>query len=128
MHQILAVDDELAISSILDKFLSKSGYRVTVANGGEQALVILSERPEIDLMVLDIKMPGFSGVDVLNALKKENNKVPVIILSGSIGVQENVELLNDLGYDEDAVLYKPIDLNELLNRIKQILEEDQKNL
>ncbi|MBU1086754.1 MAG: response regulator [Candidatus Omnitrophica bacterium] len=124
MYKILAVDDEIAISSILDKFLSKSGYQVTVANGGEQALVILSEHPEIDLMVLDIKMPGFSGVDVLNVLKKNNNKTPVIILSGSIGIQENVELLNELGYDEEQVLYKPIDLNELLIRIKKILKED----
>ncbi|MFH1062171.1 MAG: response regulator [Candidatus Omnitrophota bacterium] len=123
MYKILAVDDEIAISSILDKFLTKCGYQVIVANGGEQAIKIISEHKDIDLMVLDIKMPGVSGVDVLHVLRKLNNNIPVIILSGSIGIQENVEILNDLGYDEERVLYKPIDLNELLMRIKQTLKE-----
>lgn len=123
MYKILAVDDETAISSILNKFLTKSGYQVIVADGGEQALIIISEQNDIDLMVLDIKMPGVSGVDVLHALRAANNPIPVIILSGSIGIQENVEILNDLGYDEEQVLYKPIDLNELLLRIKHALKE-----
>ncbi|MBU1045095.1 MAG: response regulator [Candidatus Omnitrophica bacterium] len=125
MYKILAIDDESAITSILDKFLNKSGYQVIVANSGEQAIKIIFEQDDINLIILDIKMPGFSGVDVLNVLKKNNNKIPVIILSGSIGIQENVELLNDLGYDEHKVLYKPIDLNELLIRIKHVLKEDQ---
>jgi len=124
MYKILAVDDELAISSILNKYLTKCGYDVTVANGGEEAILIMSELSDIDLMVLDIKMPGVNGIDVLYALRKANNKTPVIILSGSIGIQENVEILNNLGYDEEQVLYKPIDLNDLLMRIKQVLKEE----
>jgi DNA-binding response OmpR family regulator len=123
MYKILTVDDEVAISSILDKFLTKCGYQVIVANSGDQAIKIISEQNDINLMILDIKMPGISGVDVLHSLSKMNNKTPVIILSGSIGIQENVEILNELGYDEEKVLYKPIDLNELLIRIKQTLKE-----
>ncbi len=121
MYKILAVDDEKGISTILEKFLQKSGYEVLIAEGGQQALDIINSNENIDLIVLDIKMPGITGVDVLKEMARSNNETPVIILSGSIGVQENVDELNKLGYDEEQILYKPIDLNELLERIKEKL-------
>ena len=121
MYKILAVDDEQGISSILERFLQKSGFEVLIAEGGQLAVDIISSNDDIDLIVLDIKMPGISGVDVLRELAKTNNKTPVVILSGSIGVQENVDELNKLGYDEEQILYKPIDLMELLEKIKEKL-------
>ncbi len=121
MYKILAVDDERGISAIIEKFLQKSGYEVLIAGDGQQALDIINSEDKIDLIVLDIKMPGISGVDVLKEMARTNNKTPVVILSGSIGVQENVDELNKLGYDEDQILYKPVDLNELLERIKEKL-------
>lgn len=119
MRKILAIDDEVGISSILDKFLTKSGYEVIISNSGQHALDIIRSDSSIDLIILDIKMPGLTGIDVLKELASMNNNTPVIILSGSVGVQENVDELNNLGYNEKKVLYKPIDLNELLERIKQ---------
>ena len=121
MRKILAVDDEVAISDILYKFLTKSGYAVIVCNSGQQALDIISSDKTIDLLILDVKMPGLTGIEVLKAKADMNNNIPVLILSGSIGVQENVDELNKLGYYEDQVLYKPIDLNELLERIREKL-------
>ncbi|MFH1093537.1 MAG: response regulator [Candidatus Omnitrophota bacterium] len=121
MRKILAVDDEQGISVILEKFLTKSGFDVIIANSGQQAIDIMRSDKGIELIVLDIKMPGVSGVDVLKEMARMNNNTPVIILSGSIGVQENVDELNKLGYDEKTVLYKPVDLTELLERIKQML-------
>ena len=124
MPKILAVDDEKAISSIIEKFLTKSGYEVIVANGGQQAIDIISAVSDINMIVLDIKMPGVSGIDVLKFLKTQNNYIPVAILSGSIGIQENVGVLSELGYSEEQVLYKPIDLNDLLERVKNTLKTE----
>ena len=121
MLKILVVDDEKEIAAIVAKFLTKCGYEVIIANSGEQALEVIRSQEDITLLVLDIKMPGITGVGVLQEMAKMNNTTPVIILSGSVGVQENVDELKKLGYDEDEVLYKPIDLNELLEKVKHEL-------
>lgn len=121
MHRILAVDDEVEISAILDKFLTKCGYEVIISNDGQKALDIIRSDTAIDLIILDIKMLGMTGIDVLKEKAAMSNDIPVLILSGSLGVQENVDELNKLGYDENYILYKPVDLNELLTRIKQEL-------
>ena len=113
MPNILTVDDETTISSIVEKFLTKQGFSVTVANSGEAAIEIIRSRSDLDCIILDIKMPGLTGVDVLKAMRQDAIKTPVIILSGSIGVQDNIEDLQELGYHEDDVLYKPVDLFEL---------------
>jgi DNA-binding response OmpR family regulator len=72
-------------------------------------------------MVLDIKMPEISGMDILLEMKKIDRNLPVVILSGSIGVEQNIEVLSELGYDGNKILYKPIDLNDLLEQIRQHL-------
>ena len=61
MYKILAVDDEKGISTILEKFLQKSGFEVLVAEGGQQAIDIISLNEDIDLIVLDIKMTEFGN-------------------------------------------------------------------
>jgi DNA-binding response OmpR family regulator len=124
MPKILAVDDEVAILSIIEKFLTKSGYEVIVKNNGKDAIDIISTSDDIDMIVLDIKMPGLTGIDVLKTMRKMKKNIPVAILSGSIGIQENVGVLNELGFEEEDVLYKPIDLFELLKRIKHTLKQE----
>ncbi len=121
MPRILAVDDEKAIADIIEQFLIRNGFTVVSLNDAEEALEIVRGPEKFDLIVLDIKMPKLSGVDILKDMRERQDKTPVVILSGSIGIQENVDVLRELGYDEEDILYKPIDLFELLARIKKEL-------
>ena len=121
MPRILAVDDEKAIADIIEQFLVKNGFDVVSLSDAEEALKMIRGAEKFDLIVLDIKMPKITGVEILKDMTERNDTTPVIILSGSIGIQENVDVLRELGYDEEEILYKPIDLFELLNKIKKEL-------
>ena len=118
MRKILIVDDEQEIITILEEFLGRKGYDVLTALGGNKAIESINSNIEIDLMVLDLKMPEVGGVEVLKELKNARLKIPVIILSGSIGIGGTIDSLQRLGYGYDDVLNKPVDLYELLDMIK----------
>jgi len=124
MSRILIVDDEPEIVDILAKFLSKSGFDVVTAYGGKEGIEIITSGEKIDLAILDMKMPEISGADVLEVMHNTGKVVPVIILSGSLGVQKNVEVVRKLGYNEDDILIKPVDLGDLLKAVKKKLPLD----
>jgi two-component system response regulator AtoC len=121
MYRILIVDDEPEILKVLETFLIKAGFEVTKALGGEEAINILSSDIKIDLMVLDIKMHGVSGVDVLLKMQKINKKIPTIILSGTLQVEKYLSSIADLGFTREDILYKPVDLFYLLDIVKKKL-------
>jgi len=121
MYRILVVDDEHEIVDILAKFLEKSGFDVITAYGGKDGIDIITSDEKIDLAILDMKMPQVSGADVLEVMHNTGRVIPVIILSGSLGVQKNVEVVRKLGYNEDDILIKPIDLGDLLEAVKKKL-------
>ena len=121
MYRILVVDDEHEIVDILAKFLEKSGFDVITAYGGKDGIDIITSDEKIDLAILDMKMPQVSGADVLEVMHNTGRVIPVIILSGSLGVQKNVEVVRKLGYNENDILIKPIDLGDLLKAVKKKL-------
>lgn len=121
MPKILVLDDELEISKILEKFLRNNGFEVIATNEASKALEIVNSQQKLDLMILDIKMPKMNGIEFLQELDKNKIQIPAVILSGSMGGQENIDALKQLGYDEEEILYKPIDLTELLVKVKQKL-------
>ena len=121
MHKILVVDDEPAIIKILKTFLSKKGFDVVDALGGEKALEVLDSNIDFDMLIIDMKMPKVKGIDVLRRMKDLNKQQPVIILSGSIDIMKHGNELESLGYGHSEYLIKPIDLEVLLGKIKQAL-------
>lgn len=121
MHRILVADDEPEIVKILEEFLAKMGFEAVTALGGERAIEILKSEVKIDLMVLDMKMPQVKGTDVLREMKKINKEIPVIILTGSIDVKKYIDGLRELGYTENDICYKPVDLYVLLGMVKKKL-------
>ena len=119
---ILIVDDDEGIRSLLKKYLNEKKYLVTTANTAEDA----SKKIEIikfDLIILDIMMPGKSGLDFLEEFKKTIN-TPVILLTAKGEPSERIEGL-EMGADD--YLPKPFEPKELDLRIKNIIDKTKQN-
>lgn len=109
MKTIAVIEDDEYIGSLLEECLTAEGYRVIRAWSGTEALLLL-EKQQPDLILLDLMLPGLSGEEVLPHIKN----TPVIIISAKVGIDEKVDLL--LGGAADYVT-KPFDMRELLARI-----------
>jgi DNA-binding response OmpR family regulator len=116
-NKILLVDDESAITENLAPFLERSGFIVTVAANGQEALDRLeSDKP--DLIVLDVLMPVLDGREVLRTLRKQDNWIPIILLTQ---VGESSERAMALEEGADDYLNKPFDPQELVARMRAVL-------
>ena len=114
---ILLVDDETAITANLAPFLSRSGFIVTVASNGEEALLkVAVDHP--DLLVLDVLMPRLDGREVLRQLRQGGNWIPILLLTQ---VGEAGERAMALEEGADDYLNKPFDPHELVARIHAVL-------
>ncbi len=111
--QILVVDDDVAISRLLSANLRARGYDVITVVCGEEALQVV-EKELVDLIILDIMMPGINGVEVCRRIR-EWSKVPIIILSARGDEKDKVKCL-ELGADD--YLTKPFGIAELMARVK----------
>ncbi|MFH1652831.1 MAG: response regulator [Pseudomonadota bacterium] len=123
MKKILVVDDEELICNVLKKFLTLKGFEVFTALRGEEGLLLL-EKEKPDLLIQDKRMQGIGGLGVLRELRKRKNDIPVVILTGSQDVDEiTIGEIRQLGYDD--FLFKPVDLDELLERINRRLKNEK---
>jgi two-component system response regulator MprA len=116
--KILVVDDERAVRESLRRALELEGYRVSLAEHGEQALTALGQPDAADAMILDVLMPGIDGLEVCRRLRSEGNDVPILMLTARAEVDSRVAGL-DAGADD--YLPKPFALAELLARVRALL-------
>jgi len=119
--RILLVDDEEAITANLSPFLERSGFRVTVAANGEQALQEVQETGP-DLVVMDVLMPKMDGREALRRLRRMDNWTPIILLTQ---VGESIERAMALEEGADDYLNKPFDPHELVARIRAVLRRSR---
>jgi two-component system KDP operon response regulator KdpE len=112
--RVLVIDDEPAIRRFLRTSLDAQGYVVLEAEDGETGLAML-RRNAIDVLVLDLGLPGMSGLDVLRNVREGGSAVPVIVLSSRSDETGKVAAL-DLGADDYVT--KPFGMDELLARIR----------
>ena len=117
---ILVCDDEIDVREMLQEYLEKRGYQVTTASNGEELRSVLSAN-KIELIILDINMPGEDGLSVLRSLRPEN-QTPVVMLTAA---GEVVDRIIGLEMGADDYLGKPVDLRELEARIKAILRRNE---
>ena len=118
--KVLVVDDELPICGLLYEFLSHQGFQVTTATNGEEALSkFKNERTHV--VLLDIKMPGMNGMDVLRKIKEIDSGTGVIIIS-AFGDASTVQ--EALRRGANHYMDKPIELD----RLREILVEWQNSL
>ena len=117
---ILLVDDERDFVEMLTLRLTDAGHRVRAAFSGQEALAILAEDegerlPEIDVVVLDIKMPGMDGIETLKRIKARYPVVEVVLLTGHGAVDTAVTGLKSGAFD---YLLKPADFEELTVKLE----------
>jgi len=115
--KVLVVDDEDFICELLDEFLSLKGYDVTTARNGDEALLDFVENKP-DLVLLDIRMPGISGVKVLRKIKNIDKDVRVIMLS-AFGDAATVQDALELGAAH--YLQKPVKFEQLSNILDSLV-------
>src|SRR6058998_1950425 len=114
---VLVADDDRAVREALERALQLAGYDVELASDGDAALAAIAERTP-DAVVLDVMMPGYDGLDVTRRLRREGNRVPVLLLTARDAVGDRVAGL-DAGADD--YLPKPFALEELLARLRALL-------
>lgn len=116
MH-LLIVEDHETVAANMKKFLELQQYTVTVANDGNTGLEIAMTEP-IDLVILDINLPGMDGYTLCTMLRKSGKNVPILMLTARSKQEEMIRGLN-LGADD--YLTKPFDLDVLLARVRALL-------
>src|SRR6202012_947222 len=113
--RILIVDDDPGQRSLLNSFLKSQGFETVVVDSGEHALEAL-RGGDFGMMISDVRMPGLSGLETLRQARKEQIKVPVLLVTAFTDVRDAVAAMRD-----GAVNYlaKPIDLDELLATVQK---------
>ena len=117
---ILLIDDDRELGKMLSDFLGADRLNITVRNTGESGLEEFSSR-KFDLLILDIMLPGMSGLDVLKKIR-QTNSIPVIMLTAR---GDDIDRIIGLEFGADDYLPKPFNPRELQARIKAILRRSQ---
>ncbi|MFT8323403.1 MAG: response regulator [Bacillus sp. (in: firmicutes)] len=117
--KILIVDDQFGIRILLNEVFQKEGYNTFQAANGVQALEILTKETP-DLVLLDMKIPGMDGIEILKRMKKLNQEIRVIIMT-AYGELDMIQEAKDLG----ALTHfaKPFDIDDLRDAVKKYIQQ-----
>jgi DNA-binding response OmpR family regulator len=121
MESILIVDDDLNLCTALKEELIEVGYSADYVNSGDDAFPFI-EHQNIDLILLDLKMPGKDGFEVLRELKDKKINIKVIVLTAYADVKGAIESAR-MGASD--FINKPYDFDELLITIRRVLQKDE---
>lgn len=124
MSKVLLIDDDQELCQLLSSYLNKHNINTRSLHSAEDALANLDNNTDIDVIVLDIMMPGMSGLEALPILAAKVD-IPIIMLTGR---GEEIDRIIGLEMGADDYLSKPCNPRELLARINSILRRGRKNL
>ncbi|PJK16824.1 two-component system response regulator [Chryseomicrobium excrementi] len=118
MTHLLIVDDQMGIRMLLQEVFEQSGYTVSIAANGEEALEMFRAQ-QVDGVLLDMKIPGMNGIEILKHMKREKPDVPVMMMT-AYGELNLIEEAKELG----AALYftKPFDIFEVRSAVIEQLQ------
>jgi DNA-binding NtrC family response regulator len=112
---VLLVDDEVPFVDTMTKRLSKRNLTVLTAYSGPEALEVLKDK-RVDVVILDVKMPGMDGIETLREIKKDHPLVEVIMLTGHATIETGIEGMKLGAFD---YLMKPCDIEVLLAKVQE---------
>lgn len=116
--RIMVVDDEKNLRDLFTTVLKKEGYDVVAADSPEEALPIIAEEENFDLILTDMTMPGMSGMEFLKALRRDGRKMPVIGMTGKAkGIL--LDVIKEVGFE--GLLFKPFSTEDLLTTVRSSL-------
>jgi DNA-binding NtrC family response regulator len=118
--RILIVDDEEVLRDVLDAVLRREGFEVAMAASGEEALSVLDEDDSIDLVILDIMLPGISGIDTLRAIRISNPSLAVIIITAFSSIDGAIEAMKHGAFH---YIPKPFKNEEVILTVNKALEQ-----
>lgn len=116
---VLLVDDEPEFLETLVKRLTKRGLNISTAQNGEEALAVIRGK-EIDVVVLDVRMPGIDGIQTLREINKLNPLMEVIMLTGHASIEVAIEGMELGAFD---YLMKPADIDELFYKLQDAFKK-----
>ena len=117
-YRVLIVDDEEELVTTIAERLQIRGIQAQTATDGETALQMIEADPP-QVVVLDVMMPGMGGIEVLQRMKAQNLKIPVILLTGYGSTEQGMEGMKLGAFD---YLMKPCDLNILISKIQEAVQ------
>jgi len=119
--RVLIVDDEAELVSALEERLNLRGFKASGVTNGAEALSLIAEEP-FDVVLLDLKMPGLDGLEVIRRIKAEQPELQVILLTGW-GSEEDAEKGKELGaYD---YLMKPVKIRDLVRVLLSACDQEE---
>jgi len=116
MQHILIVEDEIKIAKLIEDYLKNAGYGVTVQNRGDKVIPMVKNNP-LDLILLDVMLPGMDGLDVCREIRKYSN-IPIIMITARI---EEIDRIIGFEIGADDYICKPFSPREVVARVKAIL-------
>ena len=113
---ILLVDDEVSFIETFSERLELRDFQISKAFSGEEALQVLSENVNIEVVILDVKMPGMDGIETLAEIKRKKPLVEVMMLSGHADVESAIEGMKHGAFD---YLMKPVDMDQIITKVNE---------
>lgn len=117
-HVVLVIDNDAGVRKLLKRFLEVDGYRVCLASDGAEGLACLNKE-SVDLILLDLEMPGMNGPAFLREFRKEQGTLPVIVVTGYMNGDLMVEAMK---YGPLTLLAKPINREQLIQAVHAALD------
>ena len=126
MHKpfILLVDDETSFIETMSKRLQKREFTVMTAASGQEALEVLRANRHLDVVVLDVKMPGIDGIETLQEIKKAFPLTEVIMLTGHATIESAIDGMKTGAFD---YLMKPCDIDQLVAKVMEAGRKKQEH-
>jgi len=121
---IMLVDDEVSFVKTVAKRLAKRNIKTITAFSAEEGLEKLKENQDLDVIVLDVKMPGMNGIDALKEIKAVSPLVEVIMLTGHATIELAVDAMKLGAHD---FLMKPFEIEELVLKMQEAAEKKQQH-
>ena len=122
-QSILLVDDDKEVCKSLARMFERAGYDISIAYDGREALDFLSSNP-VDLVISDLRMPNIDGIELMEEIRRKKIDSPVIFLTSYGEVESYMDLMNMGAFE---YLNKPVDVTEILDVAKRVLETSQRS-